>query len=406
MKPEFGWRHPAFRALPGLAAAWLIWLFPSSVVTDALVWGAFLWALPRGRQAASLWLSAPGLAALLVALYPAIQLAWCLDPAASAGVLLRDLRLAAGAFALSVAAREPVRIERTLLIAAVALLPVFALDLARLGWALGPALLEAARYRKPYALNHPNVSSLLAAAVGLIAAYGAWTRRRRPAGAAFGFGALLALAYLVVMASRAPQAAFAGAVGAAFWIVPRTWKGRLAGTGLALLTGLLIGANLPRINARFLEKGDPFSGRTVVWRHTYTLTQAHPWFGYGYGKPTFQKVYAESNPPPSPHFFPHPHQYALFVLFQGGRAWLVLHAALWLLLAGRLIRALGRTADPEARLRIALVSLLLLLFLAYGLGDYPDNRLRLALVALVPLAIAASAPNAGQAEMTVTRTSA
>lgn len=406
---------PAFRrgaALPALAtgsilaAAFLVWVFPSKAITDILVGGAFLWALPRWRRAESIWRTAPGLAAALVALFAVVQLAWAVHPALSARDLLRDLRLPAGAFALSVLCPDARRAERALLLSALALLPVFAVDLIRLVMTLGPEhLLAAARYEKPYVLNHPNVSSLLAAAVCLIAACGAWTRRHRPAVAAgLGAGALLALAYLIVMASRGPQAAFAATAGAALLLIPRTWKGRLAGLALALLAGLLIGFNLPRINARFLDHADPFSGRTVVWRQTAALTQAHPWLGYGYGKGTFQKVYAESNPPPSPFFFPHPHQQALFVLFQGGRAWLILHATLGLLLAFRLLRALGRSADEEFRMRVVTVGLLLVMWTLYGLGDYPDNRLQTAQVALIPLALALSAWSSDQGKV-LTRTS-
>jgi len=397
-------RSPAWLGgAAAVAAAGLLWLAPSKAVTDVLLWGAFLWALPRARRAARLWLSPPGFAALLVALYPVVQLAWAVDPAAAANDLLRDARLAAGAFALSVwLGTEPRRAERPLMAGLLALLPILVLDLVRITRAIGFAtLLENARYYKPYALNHPNVSSLLAAAAVFVALQAAWSRRGRPAAATgFGLGAGLALAYLVVMASRAPQTAFAATAGAALLLIPRNWKGRGAGLALALLAAFAIGANLSRVNARFLNTSDPLSGRLVVWRQTLALAQERPWFGHGYGKTVFQQVYAASNPPPSPHYYPHPHQHALFVLFQGGRAWLILHAALVLLLAVRLAGALRRTSDPDERLRIALVALLLILWGAFGLGDYPDNRLKLALAALLPLALAVSAPNA------VTRTSA
>ncbi len=398
--------HPALATGAGLAAAFLVWQFPSRAVTDLLIGGAFIWALPRWRNAASVWRTAPGLAAVLIGLYALVQLSWSVYPALSAGDLLHDLRLPAGAFVLSVLVRDGRQVERALLLSAFALVPIFAVDLIRLITNLGPEhLLATARYYKPYALNHPNVSSMLAAAACLIFAGAAWTRRNRLLCAmGLATGSLLALAYLVVMASRGPQAAFAATVGTALLLIPRTWKGRLAGLLLALLAALLIGTNLQRINARFLDHTDLFSGRTVVWRQTGMLTQAHPWFGYGYGKDTFQQVYATSNPPPSPFVFPHPHQYALFTLFQGGRAWLILHATLWLLLAIRLLSALSRSTDEAARMRIAIVTLLLLMWQFYGLGDYPDNRLQTALVALIPLAIVVSAPVPRQ-ENVLTRTS-
>jgi O-antigen ligase len=385
--------NPVLVFAAALAAAFLVWEFPSKAVTDVLIGGSFLWALPRWRRAAAVWRTAPGLAAVLVVLYAVVQLAWAVHPAGSAADLARDVRLPVLAFVLSVLACDAERVERVLLVSALALTPVFAADLIRLIAALGPEqLLAQARYYKPYALNHPNVSSMLAGAVCLICAWGAWMRRdRRLPAAGFVAASVLALAYLVVMASRGPQAAFAATAGAALLLIPRTGKGRLAGLALGVLAALLIGANLSRINARFLDTSDRLSGRTVVWRQTAALSEAHPWFGYGYGKGTFQRVYAASNPPPSPFFFPHPHQYALFVLFQGGRAWLILHAAFWLLLALRLRRALARSPDETARMRIAIVALLLVMWQVYGLGDYPDNRLQTVLAALVPLAVAVSA---------------
>ncbi len=388
------------------AAAVLLWLYPSSGVTDGLIGAAFLFALFRWRECRGVWLSPAGLAALLMAAYPVAQLAWAVDPSESARALVRDFRIPAGAFALSVFASDGRRIDRALLVSALVLLPVFAADLVRLHQALGPDFPALARYHKPHLLNHPNVSSMLAAAACLICLYGAWTRRaRRPAAAGLALGALLALAYLVVMASRGPQAAFAAAAGAAFLLVPRTWKGRATSLALAAAAAVAIGLNLETINARFSEKGDPLSGRQAVWRHTVKLIGERPWFGYGYGKETFQEVYRTSNPPRSPHVFPHPHQYGLFVLFQGGRAWLVLHAALWTLLAVRLGRALAGERDERRRLRLVLIGLLLIQWQAYGLADYPDNRLKLAFAALVPLALAASAPREAQDDSTLTRTS-
>ncbi|MFO7534194.1 MAG: O-antigen ligase family protein [Kiritimatiellia bacterium] len=381
------------RITAGLAAAFLVWALPSKAVTDILIGGAFLWALPRWRRAAALWSSPPGLAALLIPLSAALLLPFAVFPAAAGWELLSDWRLAAGAFALSVWVADGRRAERVLFASAGVLTLLFAGDLIRLSTALGPALLVQGRYYKPYVLNHPNVASLLAGATVLVGLYGAWTRRRRRIQATgFAAGAGIALAYLVALASRGPQAAFAGAAAAVLLLAPRSWRGRLIGLGLAVMVALPIGANLSRINARFLEKKDFLSGRDAVWSHTVRLIGDRPWLGYGYGKTTFQTVYRASDPPPSPFVFPHPHQYTLFVLFQGGRVWLILHGTLWLLLAARLMMAMKREQDEAARLRVALVSLLLLMWHLYGLVDCPDNRLQLGLVGLVPLALAVSQP--------------
>lgn len=392
----------------GALIALLVWLFPSSGCTDAVIAGACLLALLRWRRAGLVWLSAPGLAALLLAAYPVVALLWAVHPAAAAADLARDLRLPAGAFALSLLITGGRRLDRALLLSAGVLLAVFAADLVRLTHAhltLGPHF-PGARYYKPQVLNHPNVSSLLAAATFFICLYGAWTRKAsRWAAAGLVLGALLSLAYLYVMASRGPQAAFAVAAGAAFLLVPRTWKGRAAGLVLLLIAGILVGFNVKTLNERFLDRKDLLSGRGAVWAHTAALARERPWFGYGYGKDTFQAVYYASHPPASPHRFPHPHQYALFVLFQGGRAWLILHAAFWLLLAGRLLKAMARERDEAARLRLVLLALLLVMWQAYGLGDYPDNRLKLAFTALPALALAATTPARDQAESTRTRTS-
>lgn len=379
------------RVAAGLAAAFLVWVLPSKAVTDILIGGAFLWSLTRWRQAAAVWSTPPGLAAVLIPLCAALLLPFAVLPAAAGRDMLSDWRLAAGAFALSVWVTDGRRAEQVLFASAGVLVPLFAGDLIRLALALGPDLLAQGRYYKPYILNHPNVSSLLAGGTILICLYGAWTRRpRRLAVAGFAAGAGIALAYLVVQSSRGPQAAFAGTAAAALLLVPRTWKGRMLGLGLAVAAALLIGGNLSRINARFLEKKDFLSGRDAVWSHTVSLIRQRPWLGHGYGKTTFQTLYRASDPPPSPFAFPHPHQYTLFVLFQGGRAWLILHATLWLLLAGRLLAALKREHGEEARLRVALVAMLLLMWHLYGLVDYPDNRLQLALAGLVPLAIVVS----------------
>lgn len=382
--------RPAFLHVFAAVAAFMLLVFPSKAPTDVLVWGAFIWALPRYRRSAVIWTSPPGLCAILVALFPLVLAPWSIDPGSTLQNLVRDLRLPALAFVLSVLVTDTRSAVYALRMAALALLPVFAFDIVRLTNHLGPDLLAQARYAKPYLLNHPNVSSMLASAVVLVCLHGVWDYRRRIwALAAFGMGGLIALAYLVIMASRGPQAAFAATLFLAFLLVPRTWKGRLAGILAALAGAALVGTHLQSVNARFLDKSDLFSGREVVWRHTAGLIDQRPWGGHGYGKTVFQSVYAASNPPPSPHFFPHPHQYLLFVLFQGGRAWLVLHAALWLLLALRLKKAL-RIAEDRVRLGIVLVSLLLVLWHAYGLGDYPDNRLQIGFVALLPLALAVS----------------
>jgi O-antigen ligase len=392
-------------AAGSVVAAILLWLYPSSAVTDVLIGGACLAALFHWRKTGGLWLSPAGLAAILVAAYPVVQLLWAAHPAAAAGDLARDLRLPAGAFALSFFVTGGRRIDRALLVSALVLLPVFAADLIRLHRALGPDFPALARYYKPQFMNHPNVSSMLAAAACLICLTGAWTRRScRPAAVGLALGALLALAYLGVMASRGPQAAFAAAAGSAVLLLPRTWKGRLAGLVLAALAAGLIGTHLKSINARFTSP-DLLSGRPAVWSHTASLIRQRPWFGYGYGKETFQETYRTTNPPPSPHIYPHPHQYALFVLFQGGRAWLILHAALWLLLAIRMGKALAKAVDETARLRLVLLALMIIQWQIYGLGDYPDNRLQEVFVALIPLALAASAGKADQDVSVLTRTS-
>ncbi len=391
----------SLRTALGFGVALLVWVFPSKIPTLLLLIGASLAAMPFWRRALSLWLQPAGLAAIAVALYAVLSLLWNPHPALSARELLKDLPLALGLFALSVWVSNPQKIERALLTSAALLALLFAADAIRLKLALGTSdLLTQARYYKPYWLTHPNTAGMLAVLTFWTGLYAAFARR--PSSRLWTAGGLAIavppLVHLYLMGSRGPQAALALSAVVALILAPSTFRGRLAGTAAAILLVVFAAILGPRLNQRFALR-DNLAGRTIVWRQTWLLTRERPWLGYGYGKKLFEKVYYEdaAPPPPAPHRFPHPHQYFLFALFQGGRIGLALRLTLWLLLGWSLLRAC-QPDTPDRYLRI-LITLQLLTLHLYGMADFPDSQAGMALLALiVPALMLARLPTVSQAE--------
>ncbi len=388
------YRSPVLRTIVWIAVAFLIWYYSSKAIHDILVWGAFAAALPRARRAWPVWSNGAGIAFLGVLLFTLVTLPLSVDWQDSARDLLRLARLPAGAFAISVWLQPSGRLFAALVYSAWAITLVLAADLIRLGWALGDDLLSEAHAYEPFMLNHSNVSSMLAGLCFLVLATIPPLRRKKGTRIAAAIGMLVCLAYLFVLASRGPQIAFLITLFVAGLLWTPGWRCRAAWVLTALVAGSLAVWNMERLNPRFDAPDEltTFAGRTTVWEHTWELAQQRPWRGYGFGKRLFEEVYETTDPPtPPPPYqevtYPHPHSYALFVLFQHGWPGVMLYACAWGLLAWRLLRVVWRHRNDAGRWLPGMVLLLLLYLHLYGLGDYPDNRLAIVLIWLVPVAL-------------------
>ena len=210
-------------------------------------------------------------------------------------------------------------------------------------------------------------------------------------------GIIVALTYQIVLASRGPQLALALTI-AAMAHSCRAHAGKSSGAGHSLL-GRAAGSplrqdqspycsgpptsttdtttNAQTITARvadFLRNN--LNQRDVVWKHTWSLAKQRPWFGHGYGKRNFTRIYYENDPPSSDYYYPHPHQYWLKLFFEFGWMGLLLHLAAWLILAWQLLRRIYCEPTFTARLLPGTIALMLLCIHLYGLGDYPTTSFK------------------------------
>jgi len=371
----------------------LLWGFWTTAFFAALAGGAFLYALVRRRGAWRAWRNPAGLAFALVLVWTGLCVPFSVSPRDSLRDAVRLLPALAGAAAIPAVFNSRARLGAAMLHAAAGVTLILAGDLVRLWIRLGPDLISRARLTEPYAMNHPNVASIMAAAAVFVLAGAAWSRRHSPWRAALAAsGAALNLAYVLILASRGPQIAFAAAIAAAGFMLPGR-RARLAWLLLIVLGGALLASNIERVNRRFAS-GDvgSLNDRTKVWAHTWKLARERPFSGHGFGKRTFQDVYYASDPPASPYFFPHPHNYWLKALFESGWIGVGLHAAAWGLLALRLARRLSESPALEERLPPGTLLALLLLVHVYGLGDYPDEMALIVQLWLVPAALVATVP--------------
>lgn len=377
----------------------IVWKLSATVVQDILVYGAFLFALTRtirlrqglGGQAQDInvWKQPAGIAFVVVLFLMILSLPFAAHPA----LALRDfsgmVKIIAGAFALPVIFNTRAKIEAALFYSASALTCVLGYDLVRLTVFLGPNLLSQAHIFKPFIFNHSNVASMMAGASALVFFYFFWKWRRQPWPALGCLGGMLVgTAYLIILASRGPQIAFAlTCVGAVFLIPGRGIK--LLFLLILLLAGYALFINIEHINPRFLEKRSMtnFSERDKVWTHTWNLTKQRPWLGYGYGKRNFEAVYYSTHPPKSIFHYPHPHQFWLKLLFEFGWPGLILNFLAWTILALGLWRCVFAQPTFTDRLLPGTVGLILCFIHLYGLGDYPDNIVLVAQFWLIPVAL-------------------
>ncbi len=390
-QPLLDWlaRTPAAQFVVWTAMGIVIWNFSSKAISDILVYGAFLFALTRATRGAAAWKQPAGIAFIICLVYMVGTLPFSVNPGLSLHAFKDILKILAGAFAIPVIFDTRPKIEAALFYSATAIACVLGYDLIRLAIALGPDLMAQAHVFKPFIFNHSNVASMMAGASALVFFYFCWKWHRRlwPLLGCAG-GLLLCLAYLVVLASRGPQIAFAlTCVGAIFLLPGRRIK--LLGFLIILLAGTALFFNIKHINPRFLEKKSMsnFSARDKVWTHTWNLARQRPWMGYGYGKQNFEVVYYNTQPPPSGFHYPHPHQFWLKLLFEFGWPGLILHGLAWLILAFGLGRCVFAQPTFTDRLLPGIVGLIFCLIHLYGLGDYPDNIVRMAQLWLIPAAL-------------------
>ncbi|MDD5678306.1 MAG: O-antigen ligase family protein [Kiritimatiellae bacterium] len=403
------WRDlpPAWRFAAASAVALLVWTFSSKALQDILVFGAFFFALTRAGLGAGAWKQPAGIAFIVVALHLVLSLTLSEHPRLS----LRDfsglLEVLAGAFAIPVLFNTRKKIAAALFYSAVAVALTLGYDLARLACHLGPTLLAKGHVFTPFILNHANVASMMAgAAIFVFFQHGLHVIAKHnccPSSVVCHLssvicrlssvlvcllGILICLAHMVMMASRGPQLAFALAVAGAGLLIPSRGGKLLWFLIMVLGAGTLI-VNIEHVNPRFMEKKSmsTFSERDKVWQHTWNLSKQHPWFGYGYGKRTFEAVYYSTQPPKSIFHYPHTHQFWLKLLFEFGWTGLALHLAAWLILGIGLVRCVFAQPTFTDRLLPGTVGIILCFIHLYGLGDYPDNIVMMAQFWLVPAAL-------------------
>jgi O-antigen ligase len=382
------------KSLLAIVIALHLWYDTSSGLCDVLLWGVTVYGLWHWRRAWAVWRCPAGIVFLLFVLFVLCSLPFSTSPSLSLRDVIKFARIAAPAWALPVLFPTRAKIRTALLYSAIAVTLILSADLIRLMLLVKADFFAEARFIEPFMLNHPNVSSMMAALAVWVWLDAGICRARRPVLASLCFGgAAVALFYLVAMTSRGPQIAFAGSVAVLPLLLPSR-RLRFATGLLVLVAAALVIPNAGKLNKRFQEKASlrNLSERTTVWCHTAALVREKPVIGYGFGKKVFEDVYYGSNPPESVFHFPHPHQYWLKTLFGSGAIGLMLLATAWILLALRGFRNLQPVAGG-ARLPLALMLLLQAACIhIYGLGDYPDGIVAASLVWLIPCLLVATRP--------------
>jgi len=378
------------RFIAGVVLGLLIWTFSSKAISDAVVFGAFLFALFHTERGLPAWKQPAGIAFILLALHHLLMLPFSTSPEMSIHDTTGLLEILAGAFAIPVIFNDRQKIGNALFYSAAAITLTLGYDLARMSWFLGANILAKAHSFRPFIMNHSNVASMMAGLSFFV--FPCFIRQWRHsfwkiAGCLLGM--LICLSYLIIAASRGPQIAFALSAACAGLLLPG-WRKKVIWLLAVIIFGSIVFAGIEHINPRFAEKSTMknFSERDKVWAHTWQLVKERPFFGHGYGKRNFEMNYYASRPPQAKFHFPHCHQYWLKLLFEYGWTGLALYAAAWLLLAAGLLRRIFQEKDLDERLLPGVIALMLLFIHLYGLGDYPDNIVQTAQIWLVPVALA------------------
>lgn len=389
-----------------LAAGAMLWFHPSNSISEAILWLAGLYAVWNWKKTLAAWRNPVGAFFGLGVLWSLLSVGWSFDPAGTARDLTQAAPMVLAVLAVPTIFDRPGRIWAALVGSAGLVTVRLGVDLIRLFVDLGwPTVMTEARFFHPYLYTHPNVSSMMAGlcvfvfvARGLTGAPGRWQKGLLAA------GVLLDLVYLVVLASRGPQAVFAAVALLFPLVLVPGWRPRLVAAVLVAAVGFGLWREADAINPRFRDQTMfNFNNRDTVWSHSKMMADRKPVLGYGFGKRTFVKAIYENpsqRPPLVPVRFPHAHQYWLMLYFQGGAVGFALWSLGWLLLFIRLGRFAQR-ADRAAsgwreRLQVRILPMLLLtgmaFILIYGLGDFPDHAIRLAQFYLAGLGMALTLP--------------
>jgi O-antigen ligase len=384
------WRGP-LRFAGGVALAAIVWLLTSKAVVQALLVGAFVYALVHRRRGSAAWATGAGRAFMALLAFTFLSVAWSSDASSSLSSLGRQIPFLAAVFAIPVIFDTERRLRGAMLASAVALTLILGVDLVRLNWLLGSFFIREARYTAPFVLNHPNVASMMAGSAAIVLFRFAWIWRREPSRLVPCVLALgVNLFYLYALTSRGPQLAFVGAL-CAYVLLLVGWKRKILAVALFALLAAGAATQVKHINRRFLNPDvKSLTERSIVWGHTWKLAGEAPLLGHGHGKKVFTKVYYASSPPKATYLFPHPHEYWLMVLFEHGLPGLAFHLTAWILLGLRLIRTIGRGSTFADRLAAGTPLVLLLHIHLYGLGDYPDSLVRILLWWLIPASLVAT----------------
>ena len=399
------------RRVLALAAGAVLWFDPSSGVAKACLWGAGLYALWNWRKTVAAWRNPVGAFFGMGVLWALVSVAWSFYPEGTGRDLLKAAPMVLAALALPTIFDRPSRIWTALVASAGLVTARITVDLVRLFAELGwPMVLTEARFFHPYLYTHPNVASMMAGlCVLVLVARGLAGGLGRKGQVLLLVGLVLDLGYMVVMASRGPQAVFA-VVALAFPILLLPgWRMRLLAFVLTVAVGLGLWQAAGSINPRFHDRTmGTFNSRDTIWGHAKLLADRKPVLGYGFGKKAFEKAVYENptqRPPLVPFRYPHTHQYWLMLYFQGGVVGFALWSLGWLALGIRLGR-FTRRADREAfgwgaRLRARTLPMLIgigiAFILIYGLVDFPDNVIRQSQFYLVGLALALTRPASSKA---------
>jgi len=381
------------RFIIGAALGILVWKFSSNALSDVLVFGAFIYALFHAGRGWPAWKQPAGVAFVILLVHHLASLPFSVSPEMSVRDTGRLFEVLAGAFAIPVVFNSDKKISRALFYSAAGIAFISGYDLIRLTYYLGPDILAKAHSFRPFAFNHPNVGSMMAGLSFFVLIYYLWQCRKSllPALTCLA-GIAICLAYLVIMASRGPQIAFALAF-ACSGLILSGWRQRLIWILVIIILGVLVFASYKHINPRFAERASMtgFSERDRVWTHTWQMVKERPWFGHGYGKSDFEMNYYASRPPRANYHFPHCHQYWLKLLFEYGWTGFCLYAAVWLMLAVSLLGKIFTARTVDDRILPGVIALMLLFIHLYGLGDYPDNIVQTAQIWLIPAALVAMA---------------
>ena len=145
---------PISRFLLWTGVAVLIWIFSSKGIQDAVVYGAFIFALIKAKRGAAAWKQPAGIAFIVALAYLILTIPFSTSPYYSMRDFIKFFEVIAGAFAIPVIFNTRAKIKSALFYSATAIAITMAYDLARLHYHLGAEILHGAHAFEPFILNH------------------------------------------------------------------------------------------------------------------------------------------------------------------------------------------------------------------------------------------------------------